>query len=90
MEVLTRNPQSISLVLLDLVMPVMNGEEALDGLRLIRPDVPVILSSGFDESEAVQRFAGKSLSAFVQKPYGRDRLLEAVVQALNTPMKSAT
>ena len=80
-EVLSRDPRSISLVLLDLLMPVMGGEEALERLREIRPDIPVILSSGFDEGEATQRFEGKKITAFVQKPYGNDRLLEAVNRA---------
>jgi CheY-like chemotaxis protein len=56
-------------VVLDLKMPVMDGEEAFDRFYRIRDDVPVILSSGYGEDEAVQRFAGRGLAAFIQKPY---------------------
>jgi two-component system cell cycle sensor histidine kinase/response regulator CckA len=48
---------------------VMGGEEAFRELKAIRPDVRVILSSGYNEVEAVQRFAGKGLAGFIQKPY---------------------
>jgi PAS domain S-box-containing protein len=56
-------------VILDLTMPRMDGEEAFREIRRIRADVPVILSSGYDEKDVTERFAGKGLSGFVQKPY---------------------
>jgi PAS domain S-box-containing protein len=59
----------ISLVILDLTMPVMSGEETLDRLQAIRPDVPVILTSGHDPMDAIGRFGGKRLAGFIQKPY---------------------
>jgi CheY-like chemotaxis protein len=68
----------ISLVLLDMTMPVMSGEETLRVLKSIRPDVKVILSSGFNEVEAIRRFTGKGLAGFVQKPYTSATLAEKV------------
>jgi len=59
----------VSMVLLDMTMPVMGGEEALRHLKTINPDVRVLLSSGFNEVEAVRRFTGKGLAGFIQKPY---------------------
>ncbi len=59
----------ISLVLLDLTMPVMGGEEALRHLRTMGPDIPVILSSGFSDAEALQQFGQYGLAAFLHKPY---------------------
>ncbi len=59
----------IRCVILDLTMPNMNGEECFRELRRIRTDIPVILSSGFNEQEATQRFVGKGLAGFMQKPY---------------------
>ena len=55
-------------VVLDMTMPVMSGEEALRHMRELNPQVPVILSSGFNEVEAVRRFTGKGLAGFIQKP----------------------
>ncbi len=68
----------IKLVLLDLTMPYMNGEEVLRELKMIRPDVRVLLSSGFNEVEAVRRFTGKGLAGFLQKPYTSATLAEIV------------
>jgi two-component system CheB/CheR fusion protein len=72
----------ISAVLLDFLMPVMGGEEVIALLDEIDPNVPVILSSGFDESEAARRFPGAKPARFLQKPYTTGRLLEAVAAAL--------
>jgi len=65
----------IALVLMDLTMPEMDGEEAFHAMRAIRPDVMVVLSSGFLDTEAVERLRGNGLAGFVKKPYTRQRLL---------------
>jgi PAS domain S-box-containing protein len=75
-------PGQISLVLLDLTMPVMNGEETLRHLQTLDPQVKVLLSSGYNEVEAVQRFAGKGLAGFIQKPYTAAGLAEKVKEVL--------
>jgi PAS domain S-box-containing protein len=72
----------ISLVLLDLTMPMMSGEETLRRLQILNPNVKVLLSSGYNEIEAVQRFAGKGLAGFIQKPYTAAGLAEKVREAL--------
>jgi PAS domain S-box-containing protein len=77
----------VSAVLLDMTMPVMDGEEAFSRLREIKPDVKVILSSGYTEVEAVRRFAGKGLTGFIQKPYSSAALGEKVRSALEQPVR---
>ncbi len=72
----------IALVILDLTMPVMGGEEALDRIKVIRPDVPVIISSGYAETEATRHFAGKNIAGFLQKPYMVSQLMEAIAIVL--------
>ena len=72
----------VSLVLLDMTMPIMNGEETLRHLKTSQPDVKVILSSGYNEVEAIQRFTGKGLAGFIQKPYSAAALAEKVKMAL--------
>jgi len=62
-------PNRISLVVLDLVMPVMSGEEALPQLLAIRPDLPVIVSSGQNEVECIHKLGESRVSGFLQKPY---------------------
>ncbi len=87
-EIFEAHADQISLVLLDLTMPVMSGEDTLHGLRSINEEVRVILSSGFNESEAVRRFAGMSLAGFIQKPYTSARLAEKVKSAVFEPENS--
>jgi CheY-like chemotaxis protein len=77
-EAFAARPQEFAAVLLDLTMPVMNGEEALDRIRQIRPDVPVLLSSGFSEVEAVRRFQDRGLAGFLQKPYTASALVRKI------------
>ena len=72
----------VSLVLLDMTMPIMNGEETLRHLKTSQPDVKVILSSGYNEVEAIQRFTGKGLAGFIQKPYSAAALADKVKMAL--------
>jgi len=67
-----------ALVLLDLTMPVMSGEETLAHLQTLNPTVRVLLTSGYSEVEAVERFSGKGLAGFIQKPYTAAALAEKV------------
>jgi PAS domain S-box-containing protein len=68
----------ISCILLDLTMPRLDGEEAFRELRRVKGDVRVILSSGYNEQDVVQRFAGKGLTGFIQKPYQLAKLREVL------------
>lgn len=72
----------IDLVLLDLSMPRLDGEETLRRLRGIRPDLRVVLCSGSSEHEIARRFEGTRLDGIVRKPTQRNELLEAVAAAL--------
>jgi two-component system, cell cycle sensor histidine kinase and response regulator CckA len=73
---------SIALVLLDVTMPALDGEEALREIRRIRPDARVILTSGYTEQDVAGRFAGSEPEAFLQKPYGPMTLFDKVERML--------
>ena len=68
----------IGLVILDIVMPEMDGEETLLHLRQLNPHLAVILSSGYDEKEAAKRLVDHVLTGFLQKPYRAPALLKMV------------
>lgn len=80
-EIFRALEDKISAVLLDLTMPGMNGDEVLRSLQNIRPDVRVVLSSGYDQNEVVRQFAGKGLAGFLQKPYTVAALLNRIADA---------
>ena len=71
------NHERISLVILDWAMPVLNGPETLQRLQRIAPRVPVIVSSGYAETDAVGQ-CGTAFAGFVQKPFKPQQLLEQI------------
>ena len=66
--------ESIRCVLLDLTMPRMDGDTALGEMRRIKSDVPVLLTSGYNEQEVIDRFAGRKMAGFIQKPFQKAAL----------------
>ena len=82
LEVFRPRPHEFAAVLLDLTMPRMGGEETLAALREIRPDLPVVLSSGYHEPEAVINMERAHAVGFIQKPYRFDELRHRMRRAL--------
>ncbi len=76
-----RFKDEIVVVLLDMAMPRMSGEEAFHEIRRIRPDVPIILSSGYDEQDNIATFAGSA--SFLEKPYTALELMNAVQDSID-------
>ncbi|HIJ80555.1 MAG TPA: PAS domain S-box protein [Desulfuromonadales bacterium] len=76
-DIFAENPD-VSFVILDLTMPHLDGEQCFRELRTIKPDVQVIMSSGYHEQEVTRKFFGKGLAGFIQKPYKLDVLREAI------------
>ncbi|WP_026840242.1 PAS domain S-box protein [Citrifermentans bremense] len=83
LELYRRHGEGIALVLMDLNMPNLSGEEAFHELRKMDAEVRVILSSGFSEQEVTRKFLGKGLEGFVQKPYTLAALRAVLSQALS-------
>jgi PAS domain S-box-containing protein len=80
-----RTTPGIALVIMDMTMPRMDGEECFRGLRHLDPHVRVLLTSGYNEQDATERFVGKGLAGFIQKPYRPSELLAKVEAALAAP-----
>jgi CheY-like chemotaxis protein len=81
-EIFRQCQSDIVCIVLDLMMPNMNGEETLRELRRIQEDVKVVFSSGYHEQDVTKRLAGAGCSGFVKKPYTTDTLVGQLRQAL--------
>jgi signal transduction histidine kinase/ActR/RegA family two-component response regulator len=83
-EVFKRLEKSLVCVVLDLTMPRMNGEETFRMLKQINPQIPVILSSGYNQQEILTRFVDKGLAGFLQKPFRSADVYEKIKEALHS------
>lgn len=75
----------IGLVILDLTMPRMSGEETYRALKSIRGDIRVVISSGYSRAESAGRFEGEPIEEFLQKPYRARDLVALVSRVLGPP-----
>ncbi len=78
------NPQSISLVILDMIMPTMGGRECAEQLISINPDVKIIIASGYAQSLELQKILKSKNRAFIGKPYTTLHFLQAVSAMLQS------
>ncbi len=70
--------KEIDVVVLDLTMPGLDGREVFEELRRIRPDVPVVLATGYSREALEESFPDEQLVSFLRKPYEPEQLLEAI------------
>ena len=82
LSIFQQHTDEIVCVIMDLTMPLLDGEAAFRELRQVRGDVRVIMTSGYNEPEVTQRFAGKGLAGFIQKPFTADALAAKVRDVL--------
>jgi PAS domain S-box-containing protein len=73
---------TIAVVLLDLTMPTLGGEEAFRLMRNVRPDVRVVLMSGYSSHELAARYGAEGLAGFIQKPFRLEELEACLTTAL--------
>lgn len=84
LNIYKRLKDKISLIIMDFTMPIMDGSEVFDELRIINPRVCVVLSSGFTEQEKLRGMLAKGLRGFIPKPYTQQKLLLQVRTTLDT------
>jgi len=82
LDLFRRVGEQVAFVLLDLTMPDMDGLETLVELRHLRPDVRVLLASGFDQTEISERCGRERPDGFLQKPFQLETLQAAIAQVL--------
>jgi PAS domain S-box-containing protein len=84
-ELIGRNPEGYSGVILDMTLPGMSGPEILRQMREIRPDIPVIVSSGFPESDVKSEFVGLPIAGILQKPFRMEELFQLCSSSFAAP-----
>jgi CheY-like chemotaxis protein len=83
LDIYKKLQNEIQLVILDFTMPIMDGAEVFNELRMINPQVPVVLSSGFTEQDKLKWMLAKGLRGFIPKPYTQQKLLLQVRSTLD-------
>jgi PAS domain S-box-containing protein len=89
-RIFRKQPDEIACVILDLTMPIMDGLTAFKELKRIKPNLKVILLSGYSEQDATGRFDNQGLSGFIQKPFRFEDLRDKLMQALASNEKVET
>lgn len=78
LRVLEQNPNKVDVVILDMSMPKMDGEETLRRIRELGEQVPVVLTSGYTEVEINDRVGKLDASAFIGKPFSPKDLIQQI------------
>jgi CheY-like chemotaxis protein len=84
LELFRHRPHAYDLVILDLNMPFLNGEETFRRLREIRSDVPVTLCVGFMEEDRIEHLLSTGLAGFLRKPVAPDEMVSHVRATLDS------
>lgn len=84
LELFTQHRLELSAVMVDLTMPGMSGEDVCRELRARSADLPIILSSGYSDAEAIRGLDPSSPTVFLEKPYTVQQLAEIMARALRT------
>jgi signal transduction histidine kinase len=82
LQVLADAPSLPALILLDLAMPVMGGDELVPILETQYPSPKIVITSGYPEEEARQGFRSGSIAGFLQKPYSLETLTRKIAETL--------
>jgi PAS domain S-box-containing protein len=82
-RVFQQNIDSISLVLLDVVMPLLSGHDVLKRIRMFRPDIQVVFCSGYDPDIPVNRLLSDESLPYLEKPFEPNTLLQTIRHALD-------
>ena len=83
LKVFEQHKQSVRAIILDYQMPGLSGQETYALLRTIDEHVPIILSTGFDDSDFAAQIDKDSSLSLLHKPYAADALIESVQGALS-------
>jgi two-component system cell cycle sensor histidine kinase/response regulator CckA len=83
LDIVKQLGDELELVILDLIMPEMNGGEAFNAIKKIRPRLPVILSSGYSINGQAEEIMKKGCKGFIQKPFNLSELSKKIRKILD-------
>jgi CheY-like chemotaxis protein len=83
-EIYRSQGKEIELVILDMIMPDMDGGETYDQLRELDPEVKVLLASGYSMTSRVKNILNRGFNGFIQKPFNMIRLSKKIRGILQT------
>jgi PAS domain S-box-containing protein len=89
LELFERSNHEIVLALIDVVMPVLDGAETAQRIRQLNSEVPILITSGIADDDALRRFGDVRISGFVPKPFAPEQLAQAIAVARQGPGKWA-
>ena len=81
------DPQRYAAVVLDVVMPRMDGLQALDAIHARRPALAVVLTSGYSREDLATRIGARAIAGFLRKPWTYEALVDAVEAAVGQPAR---
>ncbi|HWD98138.1 MAG TPA: PAS domain S-box protein [Bryobacteraceae bacterium] len=88
-EIFRQHAGEVAAVLLDMAMPVMSGRAAFPELKEIRPEIPIVVTSGYGETDAAKQFGEQGPVVFLQKPFTPDELVEKVYRTIEAASMSS-
>lgn len=83
-EMIEDKSMAIDLIILDMIMPDMDGAKTYDRIRSIAPQIPVLLSSGYSMNEQTDQLIHLGCKGFIQKPFSVSELAEKVRSILRS------
>ena len=78
------NDQQIDIVILDMLMPEMNGQTTFYQIRAIKPNIPIIIASGYHYHDQIEDVMSAGCNGFIPKPYSASELHPKIQQILQT------
>lgn len=85
LQIFDRLHSEVDLVITDVVMPEMNGQQLSERLRAIKPEVHVLFVSGYTDDTVVRHGVFKAEKNFIQKPFKRADLAKKIREILDQP-----
>ncbi|BFM10198.1 hypothetical protein R50072_03510 [Simiduia litorea] len=77
--------RDFDLVVLDMLMPEMNGQQLFEAMKQVNPKIKAIISSGYSNEKRIEEILSSGICAYVTKPFTYDVLEQKIAQIITTP-----